>query len=478
MRIGFEGGTLILEDLSEAAPGRSHGPGDRSSQGAGEDSVPGCLPGVLWDPRVRRFRAPAWRRQEVVEALRERGVAPEWEGAAQAPLPPELLRADALDLRPYQQAALFAWERADRRGLVALPTGSGKTWVALAALASLRVPTLVAVPTRVLLHQWRRAVARVWEGEIGQWGDGRTCLAPVTVATFESAWRRMPKWGDHFGLLVLDEAHHFGGEAATRLSLLEMCTAEARLGLSATPAEPGGALEALLGPVVYRARIAELAGGYLAPLDRVSLYLDLTEPERRRFEQDYGAFRAAFLPFRARRPGAPWSEFLAEAGRSEGGRRALAAWRASRRVLAFGEAKRLAVRELLARHREERVLVFTPDNQTAYHIAREHLIMPITCDIGRGERDRALERFRRGELRALVSSRVLNEGLDVPDAEVGILVGGTQGPREYVQRLGRVLRPAQGKRALVYELYTRSSPEMWQARRREASLGPLVAPAP
>ena len=94
------------------------------------------------------------------------------------------------------------------------------------------------------------------------------------------------------------------------------------------------------------------------------------------------------------------------------------------------------------RHAQDRVLVFTPDNATAYRIAREHLVMPITCDIGARERDAALDRFRRGDLRALVSSRVLNEGLDVPDAEVGILVGGTQGTREYVQRLGRLLRPA------------------------------------
>jgi len=101
--------------------------------------------------------------------------------------------------------------------------------------------------------------------------------------------------------------------------------------------------------------------------------------------------------------------------------------------------------------------------------------MPITCDIGRKERDEALERFRRGTLRALVSARVLNEGLDVPDADVAIVVGGSLGEREHVQRVGRLLRPAPGKRALVYELVTRGTSEVRQARRRRAGLGSRVA---
>ncbi len=79
---------------------------------------------------------------------------------------------------------------------------------------------------------------------------------------------------------------------------------------------------------------------------------------------------------------------------------------------------------LLARHRDVRSLVFTASNEVAYAIARTDLIMPITCDIQRPERLEALRRFAAGELRALVSSQVLNEGIDVPDAEVAIIAGG------------------------------------------------------
>ncbi len=125
---------------------------------------------------------------------------------------------------------------------------------------------------------------------------------------------------------------------------------------------------------------------------------------------------------------------------------------------------------LLARHPDSRVLIFTADNETAYAIAREHLVMPLTCDIGRRERDDVLQRFRRGDLRALVSARVLNEGLDVPDADVAMVVGGALGEREHVQRVGRLLRPGEGKRAVVYELVTRNTMEVGQAHRRRQGL--------
>jgi len=141
-----------------------------------------------------------------------------------------------------------------------------------------------------------------------------------------------------------------------------------------------------------------------------------------------------------------------------------------RRLLGFTQAKQRALNSLLGRHRDSRVLVFTADNETAYAIARAHLVMPLTCDIGRQEREDVLERFRRGDIRTLVSARVLNEGLDVPDADVGVIVGGALGEREHVQRVGRLLRPSAGKRAVVHELVTRNTIEVGQARRRRQGL--------
>jgi superfamily II DNA or RNA helicase len=381
-----------------------------------------------------------------------------------------------LSLRDYQEAALSAWEFENRRGVVALPTGSGKTRVALAAIKRTLQSALCLVPTRVLLEQWLREIGAVYQNPVGCYGDGVRRIAPVTVATHESAYRHMDQLGGRFSLLIVDEVHHFGG--GLRDEALEMSIASARLGLTATPPrEPQAAarLVELVGPTVFELAVCDLAGGFLASFDAIILHLDLSADERSLYSRLSTVFGAAYVEFRRTVPQATWPEFARAAASTADGRCAIAAWWQARRLLAFTHAKRRTLRLLLARHRHARVLVFTADNETAYAIAREHLIMPLTCDIGRSERDEVLQRFRRGELTALVSARVLNEGIDVPDADVAVIVGGALGEREHVQRVGRLLRPAEGKRAIVYELVTRNTIEIGQARRRRAG---LVARAP
>jgi superfamily II DNA or RNA helicase len=448
MKLLFDHGTLILTE-----------PPDLSRR---------AIPGLLWDPRVALYRAPAHRYAEVIGALRTLRV----------PLTDEIERAWATateewhpaELRPYQQAAVLAWQLAEKRGLVVLPTGSGKTRVAAAAMAATRAPSLCLVPTRALLNQWLSELSRLYPGAIGCLGDGRQDIQRVTVATFESAFRWMPQLGNRFELLIVDEAHHFG--CGVRDEALEMCVARHRLGLSATP--PNGPallrLEELLGPVVYQLGVGDLAGTWLADFDLVVLHVGLDREERARYDADHRLFSAVNRQFRALHPTGTWQELVAAAGQTSDGRAALRAWRRTRQLVGFTRAKAAAVKALLARHRDGKVLVFTADNAAAYAIAREHLIMPITCEIGRQERERALQAFREGSLRALVSARVLNEGIDVPEADVAIIVGGTQGEREHVQRIGRLLRPSPGKRATVYELVTLATSEGRRATERRRGL--------
>jgi superfamily II DNA or RNA helicase len=434
--------------------------------GDGAESMVRALPGVLWDPRTLSFRALAHRYQDLRASLTNSAVRLH-DSVMNARRPAETQRPE---LRPYQVASLLAWHAAGRRGVIALPTGAGKTRVALAAMAELETATLCLVPTRALLHQWRDAVAVIHAGPVGILGDGERSFAPVTLATFESALRAMPWLGNRFGLLIVDEAHHFGG--GVRDEALQMCAAPARLGLTATPPEGESAalLAALIGPVVQRLAISDLTGTYLAELDACVVRVALDPEERACWEADQRRFRAVFREFSRMCPGADWNAFVAIASRTEQGRDALAAWRRMRRLVAWTRGKARAVEELTARHKDTRILIFTADNETAYAIARRFLIMPITCDIGRNERKRVLEAFGMGRLNALVSARVLNEGIDVPEAEVAIIVGGTQGQREHVQRIGRLLRPGPGKRACVYELVTVGTHEARQSTERRRGL--------
>lgn len=449
MKLRFDRGTILLTEP----------PGDLNVAEA---------PGVLWDPRVRAYRAPANRHHVLSRWLFEAGVR------FQNLTPPPRSTQDAwsaVNLRPYQEAALSAWELAHRRGVVALPTGSGKTRLALAAMQRTQLSALCLVPTRVLLDQWSREISAVYRKPVGCYGDGIRQATPLTVATFESAYRHMDQLGDRFELLIVDEAHHFGG--GPRDEALEMAIAAARLGLTATPPRDRGTatrLAELVGPTVFELAVGDLTGGFLASFDAITLYLDLSAEERSSYASLGQAFNATYQEFRRGAPDATWADFTRHSVRTSEGRRALAAWRQMRRLLAFTCAKRRALRSLLERHRCSRVLIFTADNETAYAIAREHLVMPLTCDINRPERDEVLERFRRGDLRTLVSARVLNEGIDVPDADVAVVVGGALGEREHVQRVGRLLRPSAGKRAVVYDLVTRNTIEVGQARRRRLGL--------
>jgi len=157
---------------------------------------------------------------------------------------------------------------------------------------------------------------------------------------------------------------------------------------------------------------------------------------------------------------------VGDAGRDHLLQAALAAWRRAHQTAAYPDGKSRVVRSLLGRHAGGRTLIFTPDNATTYAIAVGHGASPITCDTKRRERKRVLEEFTAGGIGALVSAQVLNEGLDVPEADTGIIVGGAGGQREFTQRLGRLLRPAAGKRARIYDLVTAASVD---ARRRSRS---------
>jgi superfamily II DNA or RNA helicase len=418
---------------------------------------------ALWDPRVGAWRAPARAHRAWREELARRGLSVRDE------VPPPLEAPRGLvepELRPYQLAALLAWEASGGRGLIALPTGAGKTRVAIAAIARARCASLCLVPTRVLLDAWRGALREAGAAEVGIFGDGEQVLRSLTVATFASARSRVEELGSRFELLVVDEAHHLGAPEASEL--LELYTAPQRLGLSATPPEDAGAsarLEQLLGPLVFRSALQELAGRYLAPFRIATLHLALTAEERRLYEETRTLWHPLVRRFFEQALGASWSDFVRAARASEEGRAALRAFQRTQEVLRLPTAKRTCIRELLAHHAGGRTLIFASDARSACEIARAELIPLITADIGRGEREQILRAFARGELAAIASARVLNEGVDVPAAEVAVLVGSSGSRREYAQRVGRVLRPAEGKEAVVYELLLRGTREVAQFER-------------
>jgi superfamily II DNA or RNA helicase len=212
--------------------------------------------------------------------------------------------------------------------------------------------------------------------------------------------------------------------------------------------------------------VSRLSGKYLATFEVRLVTLRLSREEQADYHRARTEFLLHYRPFVQQDPNAEWADFVRAASRSPGGRAALKAFRISKEILSLPRAKITAVDQLLDLHACEPALVFTADNAAAYEVSRRFLIPAITCDVERGEREVILDRFRRGIYRALVSAKVLNEGIDVPDASVAIVAGGSSSRVEHAQRIGRVLRPAPGKKALVYELVVAGTSEWTVSDRR------------
>ncbi|MCB9664610.1 MAG: DEAD/DEAH box helicase [Alphaproteobacteria bacterium] len=442
----WDRGTLLLEGLPEEAWPAS----------------------ARFDARVGLPRAPAAAYHEVVLHLHGEGVAFRDEARAYVALEREH-EGDRVP-RPYQAEAVDAWWRRGRRGVVVLPTGAGKSFVAELCIARAARSALVVAPTLDLVGQWYDALRRAFGEPVGLLGGGHHELEAITVATYDSAWMQVERWGDRFGLLVFDEVHHLPGPSYAQAATGSI--APFRLGLTATLERPDGAhawLDELVGPVVFRREITDLAGDFLAPYRTEVLTVHLDAADRAAYAQAEDQWRG-FVAARGIRLGGRggWAHFLRETARSKEGREAFRAWRRARELVQAAPEKLRRLAEILAHHRDGRVIVFTHDNATVHAISRALLVPAITHQTDVKERRALLEAFASGELPVIVTSRVLNEGVDVPAADVAVVLSGTATVREHVQRLGRILRPREGKQAVLYELVVAESHEArTSARRRD-----------
>ena len=445
VRIGFAGGTLRLEGVP-----RDHGL-----------TVPAAC---RWDEREQVLRMPAIDYAELVLRLRAQGVVYTDEARVYTELdrPPQVKH----EPHPYQREALAAWEKARCRGVVVLPTGTGKTFLATLAIAARKRSTLVVVPTLDLVNQWYDGLRAAFGEPIGILGGGYHDVQDVTVTTYDSAYIHMERIGARFGLVVFDECHHL--PSASYSLAAKMSLAPFRLGLTATPERSDERdYRDTIGPIVFRKDITELSGDYLAAYDAQKLSVPLSPEERAEYEgarEVYRSFLRANGIRMSERDG--WQRFLLLSSQSDTGRRAFAAYRRQRQLALAAPGKLRLLARLLHLHRRDRTIVFTEDNATVYQISRQFLVAAITHQTKVKERSFILSAFNEGALNTVVTSKVLNEGVNVPQANVAIVLSGNASVREHVQRLGRILRKTEDKVATLYELVAAGTAEEYVSERR------------
>ncbi|MCG8420454.1 MAG: DEAD/DEAH box helicase family protein [Proteobacteria bacterium] len=424
-------------------------------------------PSCRWDPRSTCHRAPALAYADLVMALRGAGMAYDDQASSYETL--DLGLRIHRKARPFQDQAMGAWMAQKSRGVVVLPTGAGKSHVAVMAIDARRRSTLVVAPTLDLVRQWYDLLRTSFGQPVGVIGGGEYDVQRLTVTTYDSACNHMVNLGDRFGLVVFDECHHLPSEGYAFAA--RFCLAPFRLGLTATPERTDGReelLHELVGPLVLRCDIVELSGDYLADYETVQVEVEFTPEERQDYDQARGTYRDYIrrMGIRMGKGGAGWSEFVMLSASSEAGQRAMAAYRTQRRLAFAASAKLDYVEHLLDRHKDDRTLVFADDNATTYEVSRRFLIPAITHQTKVTERSHILSGLASGTYTAVVTSKVLNEGVDVPEANVAVVISGSGSVREHVQRLGRVLRKQGDKRAILYELVTAETSETFTSERR------------
>ena len=232
----------------------------------------------VWDSRVSLWRCDAIeyltvRRLLANESVTHTDAVPSW---VRVNWP----KVDLPNLRLEQHEALAAWN-ANRRSVLVMPTGTGKTEVALSIMKETAVSTLIVAPVRDLMYQWHRRILQGLGYDAGIVGDGVHRVEPVSATTYDSACIHMDRLGNRFALIVFDECHHLPGDV--RRDAARMAAAPWRLGLTATLERSDGKhadLDRLIGPVAYELPMEAVRGETLADYEVVRVPVHLNEAEQ------------------------------------------------------------------------------------------------------------------------------------------------------------------------------------------------------
>jgi superfamily II DNA or RNA helicase len=423
--------------------------------------------GWLWDRRVGAWRCDAIAYPDLCERLRASQVrcddqVPAWQNVR---WPRVKLHA----LRDEQQAAVDAWEPSGR-GCVVMPTGTGKTEVALTVMARHPLSTLVVAPVRDLMYQWHRRILEGLGYDAGVIGDNVFNVRPVSVTTYDSACIHMEKLGNRFGLVVFDECHHLPGPL--RRDAARMSAAPLRLGLTATLERSDGRhadLADLIGPTRFDMPVSAARGRSLADYHVVRIPVELAPEEEQRYRRLAEQVRKYLVERRKTDPEYGWEDLCAESGRTPEARQAIRAYFAKRAIEDRAEEKLRVLEDLFQLHVGEPCLIFAGSNAMARDVSRRFLIPCLLSHCGKKERLEVLRGLEEGRYPALVANRVLDEGVDLPEVKVAVVLGGTASSRQAKQRLGRVLRKSGNARAVLYEVVSAGTKEEERSRQRRRS---------
>lgn len=433
------------------------------------------IPYASFDPRTNSLRAQGLHYSNILNYLDESSIP--YDDFVLDLVPSPHFVTPKLVLRDYQKNALECWVKAGMKGCIVLPTGAGKTIIGIKAIELANAATLIIVPTLDLMDQWTKILSTSFtEKNIGNLGGGNDDIQAITVATYDSAYIRAANLGNKFSLLIFDEVHHLA--APGYRSIAEQMVAPYRLGLTATIEREDNLhkdFPKLCGGIVFQVHPTELARNkHLAAYEIQRIKVDMTPTEIKEYQRNITAYQIGLRKMGIRASYAiNFQKLVMMSAKSKVAREALLARNRAINIALNSKSKLEQLRQILADNKSIKTIIFTQHNFLVHEIADKFLIPFITYKTGKEERQDVLSGFREGRYKVIVTSKVLDEGVDVPDAELGIILSGTGSGREFIQRLGRLLRPKSDpdKKARLIEIISADTHEIRSSAKRKKALG-------
>ncbi|MEK6303151.1 MAG: DEAD/DEAH box helicase [Acidobacteriota bacterium] len=362
-------------------------------------------------------------------------------------------------LRQWQEQALEAWLSGNRRGIVSVVTGAGKTFFALNCIKEFQRRTaaatvLVTVPTEALFDQWFEELVSFFDMP-PNFLNLLTSKSPIkrgriNIGIINTAAKLASASNNPEVFLIVDECHK---AASPVLRSVFNVPRRASLGLSATPERPYDdwfeqVLVPELGPVIYEYSYKEaLRDKVIVPFHLHNILFEFTEEEQNEYDR------------LTHRIGRAFSQHGAESDQ-------VVRLLLQRARFANSSPSRIRIAlKLVARHRGQKILLFHEDIRACefiFEVLQKNSVPAgiYHSKISLARRVKTLQEYRAGKISVLVSCRALDEGFNVPETEIGIIAASTATYRQRIQRLGRILRPAPGKdNAIVYSIVA-SVPEI------------------
>ncbi|HSF00111.1 MAG TPA: DEAD/DEAH box helicase family protein [Nitrososphaeraceae archaeon] len=432
------------------------------------------IPYSVIDPRTNQLRALALHYLDIITYLQNSGI--QYEDNVMELIPIQNLRIENinLSLRAYQKKAIENWIKAGKKGCIILPTGSGKTIIAIKLIEIINSSTLIVVPTLDLMEQWTKFLSKYFQKlEIGNIGGGIFNITGITVSTYDSAYIRSSFIGNKFAFVIFDELHHLA--APGYRTIAEQFASPYRLGLTATYEREDNLhldFPRLVGGIVYQSSVNELARDkHLASFTVEKRYVKLLPEEELEYQKNYDQYLSYLHKLGIRYDQIGFQKLIMISGKNQYARNALLARNKALDIALNSQSKIAELRKILSENPNRKTIIFTQHNKLVYLISNNFLIPFITHKSSKQEREDALNGFRDGRYRVLVTSKVLDEGIDVPDAELGIIVSGTGSKREFIQRLGRLLRTKPNfTNAKLIEIISSGTSEINTSVRRKQAL--------